>query len=129
MVVPNGCLIVRFPGRLTFGEQCSSFLADPAEVEVVTFNTCPGMVKKYQHLEDLHWAVRPLFIALGLFTAMQMGFSVGRKLRGAKAKKLQSSVIQKDGQHVDGQVAGNPAWLPPSMANMLSKGTSAAAGR
>lgn len=87
MVVPNGCLIVRFPGRLTFGAQCSSFLADPAEVEVVTFNTCPGMVKKYQHLEDLHWAVRPLFIALGLFTAMQMGFSVGRKLRGAKADR------------------------------------------
>lgn len=127
MVVPNGCLIVRFPGRLTFGEQCSSFLADPAEVEVVNFNTCLGMVKKYQHLEDLHWAVRPLFIALGLFTAMKMGFFVGRKLRGANAKKQQSSVIQKDG--VDGRVAGNPAWLPSSVANMLSKGTSATAAR
>ncbi|KAJ0031621.1 hypothetical protein Pint_12421 [Pistacia integerrima] len=51
-VLPNGCLVVKFPGRI----EEDYFLADPAEVEAVTFSTCPGMVKKYQHLEDHHWA-------------------------------------------------------------------------
>ncbi|KAJ0031624.1 hypothetical protein Pint_12422 [Pistacia integerrima] len=119
-VLPNGCLVVKFPGRLTFGEDCSSFLADPAEVEVVTFSTCPGMVKKYQHLEDHHWVVRPLLIALGLFTAMKMGFFVGRKVRGgSKMKKQPTNVIHT--QHMDGQATGNPGWLPPSVANILFK--------
>ncbi|KAJ0031622.1 hypothetical protein Pint_12420 [Pistacia integerrima] len=68
-VLPNGCLVVKFPGRI----EEDYFLADPAEVEAVTFSTCPGMVKKYQHLEDHHWVVRPLLIALGLFAAKEMG--------------------------------------------------------
>ncbi|KAJ0091535.1 hypothetical protein Patl1_12483 [Pistacia atlantica] len=119
-VLPNGCLVVKFPGRLTFGEDCSSFLADPAEVEAVTFSTCPGMVKKYQHLEDHHWVVRPLLIALGLFTAMKMGIFVGRKVRGgSKMKKQPTNVIHT--QHMDGQATGNPGWLPPSVANILFK--------
>lgn len=128
-VLPNGCLVVKFPGRLTFGEQCSNFLADAAEVVVVNFSICPGMIKKYQHLEDLHWVVRPLLIALGIFTAMKMGIFIGKRVRGSnsKVKQQQGSVIQKDGQHVDGsQVASNPAWLPLSVANMLFKeGTNA----
>ncbi|KAI7978969.1 hypothetical protein LOK49_Contig590G00007 [Camellia lanceoleosa] len=72
-ILPNGCLVVRFPGRLTFGDETSSFLGDPAEMEVVSFSTCPDMIKKYQHLENFHWAVRPLLITLGLFTAMKLG--------------------------------------------------------
>ncbi|XP_044463956.1 E3 ubiquitin-protein ligase KEG isoform X2 [Mangifera indica] len=121
-VLPNGCLVVKFPGRLTFGEDCSSsFLADPAEVEVVTFSTCPGMVKKYQHLEDHHWVVRPLLIVLGLFTAMKMGIFIGRKVRrGSKVKKQPNNVMNI--QHIDGQTTGNPGWLPPSLANILFKG-------
>ncbi|KAA8525481.1 hypothetical protein F0562_007336 [Nyssa sinensis] len=114
-ILPNGCLVVKFPGRLTFGDECSCFLADPAEVEVVSFNTCPGMVKKYQHLEDIHWAVRPLIIALGLFTAMKLGFYVGKKVGRSKVKKGQNTVIPCDDQYMDDQSAGNAAWLPPKV--------------
>lgn len=128
-ILPNGCLVVKFPGRFTFGGECSSFLADPAEVEAVSFNTCPGMVKKYQHLEDFHWAVRPLLIALGLFTAMKVGFFVGKKMGRPKVNKRQSSVVHSDVQHMDGQTScgsGNPAWFPPSVANMFGVGGTAA---
>lgn len=118
-ILPNGCLIVKFPGILTFGDECSTFLADPAEVEVVTFNSCPGMVRKYQHLEDFHWAVRPLLIALGLFTAMKLGIFIGRRVGRSKAKKRESNAIESENQYVDNQNAGNPAWMPPSVANIL----------
>ncbi|KAJ0091538.1 hypothetical protein Patl1_12480 [Pistacia atlantica] len=77
-VLPNGCLVVKFPGRI----EEDYFLADPAEVEAVTFSTCPGMVKKYQHLEDHHWVVRPLLIALGLFAAKEMGIFCWKKSEG-----------------------------------------------
>ncbi|KAL0016410.1 hypothetical protein SO802_003479 [Lithocarpus litseifolius] len=117
-ILPNGCLLVKFPGILTFKDEWSSF-ADPAEVEMVTFNTCPGMVNKYQHLEDFHWAVRPLLITLGLFTAMKLGIFVGKKIGRSKVKKQQTSAIHTDGQHMDGQNAGNSAWIPPKVANML----------
>ncbi|XP_010241561.1 PREDICTED: uncharacterized protein LOC104586124 [Nelumbo nucifera] len=118
-VLPNGCLVVGFPGRLVFNNSCNSFLADPAQVEVVSFETSPGVVKKYQHLEDFHWAVRPLVIALGLFTAMKLGFFVGKSLGRGRGKKGRGTLIQGDGQHLDGQTGGNTAWIPSSVANML----------
>ncbi|XP_043701726.1 E3 ubiquitin-protein ligase KEG-like [Telopea speciosissima] len=119
-VLPNGCLVVGFPGRFVFGDACNSFLADPAEVEMVSFTTCPGVAKKYQHLEDFHWTVRPLVISLGLFTAMKLGFFVGKNVRRSREKKGRVSSIQGgEGQHQDGQSGGNPAWLPPPVANML----------
>ncbi|KAL2489573.1 Protein kinase superfamily protein [Forsythia ovata] len=117
-VLPNGCLVVKFPGRLTFGDETSSFLADPAEVELVSFNTCPGMVKKYQHLEDFHWAVRPLLIALGLLTSMRFGHFVGRKIGRSKNKKGLNHAIQNV-QNTDGSAAGNTAWRPPKVANIF----------
>ncbi|KAA8521580.1 hypothetical protein F0562_012253 [Nyssa sinensis] len=122
-ILPNGCLVVKFPGRLTFGDECHSFLADPAEAEVVSFNTCPGMVKKYQHLEDFHWAVRPLLIAMGLFTAMKLGFFVGKKMGKLKVKKGLNTVTPSDGQHMDGQNAGHAAGFPPKVANIIFRGT------
>lgn len=119
-ILPNGCLIVKFPGILTFEEGNNTFLADPAEVEVITFNTCPGMVNKYQHLEDFHWAVRPVLIALGLFTAMKLGIFVGNKMgRSNVNKKPKNRVIQGENQQMDGQNVGNPAWIPPPVANIL----------
>ncbi|KAJ4957898.1 hypothetical protein NE237_025009 [Protea cynaroides] len=118
-ILPNGCLVVGFPGRIVFGDACNGFLADPAEVEVVSFATCPGIAKKYQHLEDFHWAVRPFVIALGLFTAVKLGFFVGKNLRRSRGKKGHVSLIHGDGQLHDGQSSGNPAWLPPPVANML----------
>ncbi|XP_022854419.1 E3 ubiquitin-protein ligase KEG-like isoform X2 [Olea europaea var. sylvestris] len=117
-VLPNGCLAVKFPGRLTFSDETSSFLADPAEVELVSFNTCPGMVKKYQHLEDFHWTVRPLLIALGLFTSMKFGLFVGRKIGRSKNKKGPNHAVQ-NGQNADGSTAGNTAWRPPKVTNIF----------
>ncbi|KAG0465505.1 hypothetical protein HPP92_019669 [Vanilla planifolia] len=44
-ILPNGCLVVTFPGRLSFGE-APSFLADPSEVEAVCFASYDGFAKK-----------------------------------------------------------------------------------
>ncbi|XP_073001592.1 protein KINASE OF THE OUTER CHLOROPLAST MEMBRANE 1 [Typha latifolia] len=116
-VLPNGCLVVKFPGRFSLGEACSS-LADPSEVEVVSFDTCEGVVKKYQHLEDFHWAVRPLLIALGLFTALRMGLFVGKNI-GRSRRKVANISDQAGEQQQDGQSANSAAWLPPKVANIL----------
>ncbi|CAL9148989.1 unnamed protein product [Musa hybrid cultivar] len=121
-VLPNGCLVVKFPGRFSFGE-ASRFLADPWEAEVVSFKTCEGVVKKYQHLEDFHWVVRPLAIALGLFTALKLGLFVGKsfgKLSRKKAGKVSiSGQAGKQQQQQDMQNATNPVWLPHSVSNIL----------
>nr|GLL46976.1 uncharacterized protein LOC109159474 [Ipomoea trifida] len=118
-VLPNGCLAVNFPGRLTFGEERNNSLADPAEVELVSFNTCRSMVKKYQHLEDFHWAVRPILIAMGLFTAMKMGLLVGKTFGGSKCRKgRHNPTIQVEHQRGEGKTSGS-AWLPPKMANVI----------
>ncbi|KAH6804747.1 Protein kinase superfamily protein [Perilla frutescens var. frutescens] len=121
-VLPNGCLIVKFPGRLSIGRDDTSFLGDPAEVELVSFDTSPGLVKKYQHLEDFHWAVRPLLIALGLFTAMKMGLFVGKRV-GRGRSKGKNPLFQTDVQNSDsrGPVPGdgNAAWRPPKVTNIF----------
>ncbi|KAL6134302.1 hypothetical protein ACLB2K_066534 [Fragaria x ananassa] len=119
-VLPNGCLVVRFPGRLEFGDVARNFLADPYEVELVSFDTCPGLVEKYQHVEDFHWAVRPLAIAFGLFTAMKFSLFVGRNV-SARVKGRKNSV--------QGQSGGNSAWLPPKVANLFKEGASTATVR
>jgi hypothetical protein len=128
-VLPNGCLVVSFPGRLVLGDESNIFLADPAEVEAVSFDTCPGVVKKYQHIEDFHWAVRPLAIACTLFTAMKLGLFVGQNI-GARLKKGQRNLKRHDGNCQDGQTGGNAGWLPPPGANILFKeGVAAPAAR
>lgn len=118
-VLPNGCLIVKFPGIPIFGDD-NDFLADPAEVELVSFDACPTVIKKYQHLEDFHWAVRPLLIALGLFTAMKMGLLIGKKVGRGKPKKGCDPVaaLPTDNQNVDCQSASNNhPWRPPKVTN------------
>lgn len=117
-IYPNGCLEVKFPGRFSLGQNIA-YLADPAEVESVNFEKCEGLVKKYQHLEDFHWAVRPLVVALGIFTALKVGglcvgATVGRcsKRRVASCSPEQAAADQQS----DGQTGG---WVPPSMANIL----------
>lgn len=116
---PNGCLEVRFPGRFVLGDESTCFLANPEEVERVSFDTCPGIVEKYEHVEDFHWAVRPLTIAFGLLTATKVGTFVGRNVsaRLGKRKKIQK---KKDVCSQEGQNSGNSAWLPPAVANILS---------
>lgn len=107
-VLPNGCLLVKFPSKLTFGDENSWFLADPAEVELVSFSTSPNMMKKYQHLEDFHWAVRPLLVSFGLFTAIKFGFCVGKKIGKSTTKNSENPETQQ-----------NAKWLPPNMANII----------
>jgi hypothetical protein len=124
-ILPNGCLVVKFPGLVTFGKESNTFLADPSEVEVVDFKTCPGMIEKYQHVEDHHWAVRPVLVALSIFTALKLGILVGSKVR--RCKKIKA-IVSKN-QHVEGQNTnsptrstshGNTTWVP-SVANILFK--------
>lgn len=129
-ILSNGCLVVKFPGMLTFGNESSTFLADPSEVDVVNFKTCPGLMEKYQHVEDHHWAVRPVLIAFGLFTAVKLGISIGKKVGlGRNMKKLNAK--ENESQQLDGQNAsnstrrssgatspGNTAWVP-SVANII----------
>lgn len=117
-ILPNGCLVVRFPGRCVLGDEPSSYLADPSQVERVCFDSCPGIVEKYQHVEDYHWAVRPVAITIGLLTALKVGFFVGGNVR-ARLKKGKRNQLQGDGNAQDGQSGGNSAWLPPPVANIL----------
>lgn len=131
LVLPNGCLVVKFPGRLILGEDISEYLADPAEVELVSFDNSNGMIKKYQHLEDFHWAVRPLVIALSLFTATKLGFSMGNRIIGkSKLKTQNASSSYSDTQTIDNQTGTNPTWLPGPVANIIFReSTSTASGR
>uniref|UniRef100_A0A0E0E463 Protein kinase domain-containing protein n=1 Tax=Oryza meridionalis TaxID=40149 RepID=A0A0E0E463_9ORYZ len=120
-ILPNGCLVVKFPGKFNLGEVCSC-LADPSEVEVVSFDKCEGIVKKYEHLEDFHWAVRPLFIAVGFFTALKLGIFVGKGIARPRSRKVASVSDQSDHQQLQQQEVqnnANAAWLPPTVANML----------
>ncbi|CAM8967420.1 unnamed protein product [Rhodiola kirilowii] len=118
-VLPNGCLVVKFPGRLPLGEDISEYLADPAEVEVVSFGNSQGVVKKYLHLEDFHWAVRPLVIALGLFTAAKLGFSMGNRITGRSKLRTHNASSTSDTQNVENHTGSNPAWLPGPVANII----------
>ncbi|KAF0904525.1 hypothetical protein E2562_035239 [Oryza meyeriana var. granulata] len=120
-ILPNGCLLLKFPGKFSLGEVCSC-LADPSEVEVVSFDKSEGIVKKYEHLEDFHWVVRPLFIAVGFFTALKLGIFVGKGIARPRSRKVASVSDQSDHQQLQQQQVqnnANAAWLPPTVANML----------
>lgn len=114
-ILPNGCLVVSFPAMFTIGGESICFLADPAEVYRVSLDTCTGMVEKYQHIEDLHWSVRPLAIALCVFTAGKLSISIGRNL-GAKFVGKGSR-----NQKSDGHGGGSSPRRRPSVANILFK--------
>lgn len=110
-ILPNGSLVVKFPGKFQIGNEISSFYADPAQVELISFNNCLGIVEKYQHVEDFHWAVRPLAIALSLFTALKLGFFVGHSV-GIKLKKRKKNQGQGESCSQEGQSGNNSAWIP-----------------
>lgn len=126
---PNGCLVVKFPGKFSLGEVCSC-LADPSEVEVVSFDKCEGIAKKYEHLEDFHWAVRPLFIAIGFFTALKLGVFVGKSIARPRSRKVASISDQNDDYQQQQLVQNNAnaAWLPPPVANMFFGDGAASSG-
>lgn len=121
-ILPNGCLVVRFPGRLSFGE-APNYLADPSEVEPVGFANCDGVVMKYQHLEDYHWVVRPLVVALGVFTAVKLGIFVRRRMGSRSRMKKEVKVWHGESprrqQEKKTQNGSNSAWFPSSVASMF----------
>ncbi|KAG6525926.1 E3 ubiquitin-protein ligase KEG-like isoform X1 [Zingiber officinale] len=119
---PNGCVVVKFPGRFSFGE-ANSYFADPSEVEVVNFKKCEGLVKKYQHLEDFHWAVRPLAITFGLLAALKLGTVIIKSTGKSRGKKT-GTFVDLSGQVADQQQIeepniANPAWVPPLVSNIF----------
>ncbi|CAJ1973704.1 unnamed protein product [Sphenostylis stenocarpa] len=115
-ILPNGCLVVKFPGMLNFWDAPSSFLADPSEVDVVNFKSCPNMIEKYQHVEDHHWAVRPLLIAFGLLTTVKLGMSIGKKI----GRNMNVNAMENQSHYTDSQNASSPTstWTS-SVANIL----------
>ncbi|GAA0160636.1 hypothetical protein LIER_17146 [Lithospermum erythrorhizon] len=119
-ILPNGCLVIDFPGRLRLAAEPRHFLADPDEVERVSFDKCHGVVEKYQHIEDFHWTVRPLAIAFAVLTALRLGVFVGVKV-GSRLKKGQQEQKRSEGRPLDVQGSSNSAWLPPAVANILYK--------
>lgn len=114
-ILPNGCLVVQFPGRLVFGDKPNTFLADPDEVIKVSFDTCPGIIKKYQHLEDFHWCIRPLSVAFTLFTAAKLGVSVGRCINAKLKGDSKDHQMSNDRRAKDGEVGGKRTWLRPNI--------------
>jgi len=90
-ILPNGGLVIKFPGMLPFGNEANTYMADPYEVEVVEFSTCPGIIEKYQHVEDHHWAIRPVLVAFGLFTAFKFGILIGKKVRRNKVNAVETT--------------------------------------
>lgn len=113
-VLPNGCLVVSFPAMFTMGGDSKTFLADPAEVGRVSLDTCTGMMEKYQHIEDFHWAVRPLAIALGVFMAGKLGIFVGKNLGKAFVKGSEHQK-KNGGQHG----CNSSSHRRPSVAKIL----------
>ncbi|XP_020238586.1 E3 ubiquitin-protein ligase KEG [Cajanus cajan] len=113
-ILPNGCLVVKFPGMLNFGGEPSTFLADPSEVDVINFKNCPRMIEKYQHVEDHHWAVRPVLIAFGLLTAVKLGMSIGKKV----GRNMNVNAMENESHYTDSQSASSPTWTS-SVANIL----------
>lgn len=129
-VHPNGSLQVKFPGLLTFGDEPDSFLADPSEVELVSFNSCDGVVKKYRHLEDFHWLVRPLVIAVGVFTGVKVGSFIFVGFKNQRRQVLKKDTDCKEKKSESAGAAGevkSGGWLPPAVAGMLRDGLSATA--
>lgn len=118
-IFPNGCLEIGFPGMFVFGAESNLCLANPEEVESVSFDTCDGIVEKFEHVEDIHWTVRPLAITVGLLMSLKVGISVGKgvgeKLHNRKRVQKQKEISKER------QKSGNSAWLPPTVANILFK--------
>ncbi|KAK4757761.1 hypothetical protein SAY87_019062 [Trapa incisa] len=114
-VHPNGSLLIKFPGLLTFGAEEDAFVADPSQVELVSFRTSPGIAKKYRHLEDFHWAVRPVVIAIGLLASLRLGSFVLGRSKGKSQGKEALADTQTQQKPVMGTVveaASGPNWLP-----------------
>ncbi|XP_014502335.1 CBL-interacting serine/threonine-protein kinase 2 [Vigna radiata var. radiata] len=115
-ILPNGCLVVNFPGMLNIWNAPNTYLADPSEVDVVSFKNCPNMIEKYQHVEDHHWAIRPVLIAFGLLSTVKIGMSIGKRI----GRNMNVNAMENENHYTDSQNASSPTstWTS-SVANIL----------
>lgn len=138
-VLPNGGLIVDFPGRL-FNRK--GWWADPEEIEVIRINEINGFVKKYQHLEKMHWAVRPALSLIGFLIAARTGVVIvnlvtrplrGKKQQAAASANEASMKLEESSNHPNSQLlmingfekeSNSPSvttvWLPSQVAAATS---------
>lgn len=129
-ILPNGGLIVDFPGRLFNGK---GWWADPEEIEVVRINEVEGLLKKYQHIEKMHWAVRPAVSLIGLLVAVRTGVVVvnllTRPFLGKKQMATANDGGMKDGDfptdhpnkmRKEASSPLNTDWLPSQVAAATS---------
>ncbi|CAK9273168.1 unnamed protein product [Sphagnum jensenii] len=120
-VLPNGGLFVKFPGRLFTGK---GVWADPEETDVVHLNEISGVINKYQHIQKMHWAVRPTLALLGFLIAARTGVVivnlVTRPIRGRKEAALENKAGRNPNETMengkDSPSSGNPVWLPSQVA-------------
>ncbi len=120
-VLPNGGLFVKFPGRLFTGK---GVWADPEETDVVHLNEISGVINKYQHIQKMHWAVRPALALLGFLIAARTGVVivnlVTRPIRGRKEAALENKAGRNPNETMengkDSPSSGNPVWLPSQVA-------------
>jgi hypothetical protein len=125
-IMPSGGLLVKFPGHLFSGKDLNGkgVWADPQETEVVRLNEISGVINKYQHIEKMHWAVRPTLALLGFLIAARTGVVivnlVTRPLRGRKEaaseNKASRDLDESMASEKDGPNSGNPVWLPSQVA-------------
>ncbi|OWM86620.1 hypothetical protein CDL15_Pgr015655 [Punica granatum] len=98
-----------------FGAEEDTFVADPCEVELVSFHNSSGIVKKYRPLEDFHWAVRPAMIALCLSATIKfVSFVLGQSKRRPHGKESQTEAQSQQKPVIEAVVeaANGPGWLP-----------------
>ncbi|CAM6128845.1 unnamed protein product [Calypogeia fissa] len=121
-IVPNGGLQVDFPGRFW---NSKGWWADPDEVEVVRIQEVEGIVQKYQHVESMHWGIRPLLSLIGVLVAARIGIIVvnvvSKPFQGKKEEEQSKQPEQKQGapDPKDSTNPANPAWLPPQVATLI----------
>lgn len=128
-VLPNGGLIVDFPGRLFHGK---GWWADSEEIEVIRISEIEGLLKKYQHIEKMHWVVRPAVSLIGLLVAVRTGVVVvnlvTRPFRGKKQAAVTDEAGIKPGQYPtdlgktkkEGTGSLGSVWLPSQVAAATS---------
>lgn len=130
-VLPNGGLIVHFPGKMW---NQKGWWADPEEVEVVRLSDISGLTKKYEFVESMHWAVRPIVGVLGFLVAARIGVVV---FKGILPQRQRGNTDQVQAVHYDFNVqgtetekqqnrpskkgSGSPSWLPlpPPVSHLI----------
>ncbi|KAL3699007.1 hypothetical protein R1sor_017029 [Riccia sorocarpa] len=130
-VLPNGGLMVDFPGRFW---NRNGWWADAEEVELVRIQEIEGIVQKYHHIESMHWAIRPVVSLLGFLIVARTGVVVVKLMaqpfqrkHGKKeeaSRKIEATPVTDITHAVTKETnsSGNPPWLPTQVATLIFGG-------